>query len=212
MMTVTEIASIDKKRSRVFFLYEEPIVLYNGEIRRFHIEAGRELEEKVFLQIQEEILKKRVKERALYLLKSMDRTEEEIRSKLKKGYYNTELIDYAVGFLKEYGYIDDRRYAENYIRTYAGKKSRKNIQQGLYLKGISKETAEQAFETCYEEIEDKGEKEMIYALLEKRKYPFENADRKAQNREMAFLFRKGFEMEEILYCLKNRPEREQDSL
>lgn len=92
------------------------------------------------------------------------------------------------------------------------KKSRKNIQQGLYLKGISKETAEQAFETCYEEIEDKGEKEMIYALLEKRKYPFENADRKAQNREMAFLFRKGFEMEEILYCLKNRPEREQDSL
>ena len=46
---------------------------------------------------------------------------------------------------------------------------------------------------------------MIYALLKKRKYPFKDADRKEQNREMGFLFRKGFEMEEILYCLKNPP-------
>ncbi len=204
-MTVTEIISIDKKRSRVFFEQEESIVLYNGEIRRFHMEAGRELKEEVFFQIQEEILKKRVKERALYLLKSMDRTEEEIRAKLKNGYYRTELIDYAICFLKEYNYIDDLRYAKNYIRTYTGKKSRKNIQQNLYLKGISKETAEEAFEIFYGETEDIGEKEMIYALLKKRKYPFKDADRKEQNREMGFLFRKGFEMEEILYCLKNPP-------
>lgn len=204
-MTVTEIISIDKKRSRVFFEQEESIVLYNGEIRRFHMEAGRELKEEVFFQIQEEILKKRVKERALYLLKSMDRTEEEIRAKLKKGYYSTELIDYAICFLKEYNYIDDLRYAKNYIRTYTGKKSRKNIQQNLYLKGISKETAEEAFEIFYGETEDIGEKEMIYALLKKRKYPFKDADRKEQNRELGFLFRKGFEMEEILYCLKNPP-------
>lgn len=56
-MTVTEIISIDKKRSRVFFEQEESIVLYNGEIRRFHMEAGRELKEELFFQIQEEILK-----------------------------------------------------------------------------------------------------------------------------------------------------------
>ena len=49
---------------------------------------------------------------------------------------------------------------------------------------------------------------MIYALLKKRRYQFEDADRKEQNREMGFLFRKGFEMEEILYCLKNPPEEE----
>lgn len=204
-MTVTEIISIDKKRSRIVFEQDESIVLYNGEIRHFHIEAGRELKEEVFFQIQEEILKKRVKERALYLLKSMDRTEEEIRAKLKKGYYSTELIDYAIHFLKEYNYIDDRRYAKNYIRTYTGKKSRKNIQQGLYLKGISKETAKEAFEIFYDETENMEEKEMIYALLKKRKYPFKNADKKEQNREIGFLFRKGFEMEEILYCLKNPP-------
>jgi Uncharacterized protein conserved in bacteria len=207
-MTVTEITSIDKKRSKIVFEQEEPIVLYNGEIRRFQIEAGKELSDKVFFQIQEEILKKRVKERALYLLKSMDRTEEEIRTKLKKGYYSTELISYAIDFLKEYSYIDDRRYAENYIRTCTGRKSRKNIQQGLYLKGISKEITEEVFAMFYDKTEDMGEKEMIYALLKKRRYQFEDADRKEQNREMGFLFRKGFEMEEILYCLKNPPEEE----
>lgn len=208
MMTVTEIAPIDKKRSRISFEQGEPFVLYNGEIRRYGIEAGEELPDRVILQIQEEILKKRVKERALYLLKSMDRTEDEIRTKLKKGYYNTELIDYAVDFLKEYGYIDDQRYAENYIRTYTGKKSRKNIQQTLYLKGISKETVEEAFEIFQEEIEEEGEKEMIYKLLKKRRYQFEGADGKEKNREMGFLLRKGFEMEDVLYCLKNRPEEE----
>lgn len=207
-MTVTQITSIDKKRSKIFFEQEEPIVLYNGEIRRFHIELDKELPDKVFLQIQEEVLKKRVKERALYFLKSMDRTEEEIRTKLKKGYYSAELINYAIDFLKEYSYIDDQRYTENYIRTYIGRKSRKNIQQKLYLKGISKETVEEAFGLFQEEMEEKGEKEMIYTLLKKRRYPFENADRKEENREMAFLFRKGFEMEEILYCLKNPPKEE----
>ena len=50
-MTVTEITSIDKKRSKIVFEQEEPIVLYNGEIRRFQIEAGKELSDKVFFQI-----------------------------------------------------------------------------------------------------------------------------------------------------------------
>jgi len=212
MVTVTQIAPIDKKRSRIFFGQGEPIALYNGEIRRFGIEQGKELPDEVILQIQEEILKKRIKERALYLLKSMDRTEEEIRAKLKKGYYNEELIDYAVDFLKEYGYINDRRYAENYIRTYTGRKSQKNIQQALYLKGISREITEEVFEIFQKETKDAGEKDMIYALLKKRRYRFEGADIKEKNREMGFLLRKGFEMEEVLFCLKNRPEEGQDSL
>lgn len=205
-MIIADIIPVDKKRCKILPEHGEAFVLYNGEIRRFGIESGLELSDKVFCQIQEEVLKKRVKERALYLLKSMDRTENEVRTKLKKGYYAEELIDYAVDFLKQYGYIDDQRYAENYIRTYMGKKSRKIIQQSLYLKGISKETAEEAFELFEDKIKGEDERELIYTLLKKKKYHYENSDKKEKNRVMAFLMRKGFEMEDVMYCLRNQPE------
>ena len=58
-------------------------------------------------EIYHEILRKRIKERALYLLKAADKTEYEIRTKLRQAFYPEELIDYAVDFLKQYRYIDD---------------------------------------------------------------------------------------------------------
>lgn len=203
-MIVTNIISIDKKKSVISVGHGDPIALYNGEIRRFGIEIGSELSEEILGKIYE-VLKKRVKERSLYLLKSMDRTEYEIRNKLKKGYYPEEIIEYAVNFLKKYGYIDDRRYAENYISANAGRKSRKIIRQSLYLKGISKEVTEEALQMFEDSMTEEDEKSLIYSLIKKKKYDYENADVKERNKVAAFLLRKGFEMDDVMYCLKNHP-------
>ena len=47
---------------------------------------------------------------------------------------------------------------------------------------------------------------MIYRLLEKKKYDYGQTDYKEKNKIMAFLVRKGFEMEDIQYCMKNPQE------
>ena len=51
-----------------------------------------------------------VRECALALLEFRDRTERELRRKLKEREYSTEEIDETVLFLKEYRYLDDEAY------------------------------------------------------------------------------------------------------
>ena len=52
---------------------------------------------------------------AIRLLKSRDYTETEIRAKLDSRKYGGDIIIKTVDKLKELGFINDRRYLENYI-------------------------------------------------------------------------------------------------
>ena len=45
--------------------------------------------------------------------------------------------DYAMNFLKEYGFINDRAYAESYVRSYGNRKSRRQLVYELSQKGVS---------------------------------------------------------------------------
>ena len=80
-----------------------------------------------------------VRECALALLEFRDRTEWELRQKLKEREYSAEEIDETVLFLKEYRYLDDEAYAGRYIRSCAARKSRRQIRADLEHKGVSRE-------------------------------------------------------------------------
>lgn len=95
-------------------------MLYRGELSGCHIEKDQELPEAVYREIMDEILWKRIRMRCLYLLKSMDRTEYQLRTKLKQNFYPEELIDRVILWLENLHYLDDVRYAESYIRTHGG--------------------------------------------------------------------------------------------
>ncbi len=107
-MTVTEIVPVDKRRSKVILDDDFTLVLYRGELKRYFIEEGSEISEEVYQEIVKEILYKRARERVLFLLKSSDKTEQELRRKLKEGFYPQEVIDYAIHFLKEHRFINDQ--------------------------------------------------------------------------------------------------------
>ena len=126
-MKIVSITELNHKKSKITLQDGTVFALYKGEIRRLHLSEGMELVQEQVEEIYHEILRKRIKERALYLLKAADKTEYEIRTKLKQAFYPEELIDYAVDFLKQYRYIDDQRYAQNYINLYAERRSRRNI-------------------------------------------------------------------------------------
>ncbi len=90
------------------------------------------------------------KKRALALLEKMDRTEQGLYRKLAESEYPEELILDAIEYVKKYHYIDDMRYARNYISYRQGSKSRRRLQQELMQKGVPKEITEQALEEIYE--------------------------------------------------------------
>ena len=79
-MQIMAVTPFDKRRSKVLISEDFAFVLYNGEIRRYHIEEGAELTEERYRQILDEVLRKRARERAIYLLKADEEAERRLLS------------------------------------------------------------------------------------------------------------------------------------
>ena len=109
-MMVTAVIPVDKRKSKVFLEEGFAFVLYRGEVERYRIEEGRELEDTVYEEILRDILCPRSKEYALHLLKDSGKTEKWMKEKLGKAGYPKEAVEYAVNFLKEYHFLDDNAY------------------------------------------------------------------------------------------------------
>lgn len=103
----------------------------------YRLQEGQTVDEALYQELFYEVVGKRVKKRALALLEKMDRTEQGLYRKLAESEYPEELILDAIEYVKKYHYIDDMRYARNYISYRQGSKSRRRLQQELMPEGSS---------------------------------------------------------------------------
>lgn len=199
-MIVTDIVRIDKKKSYVYIDYEKAFVLYNSEIRSYKMEIDGEIRTDTYNKIMNEILPKRCMERAVYILKDSDKSEYILRDKLSKGGYPLEIIDTVIEKLKEYSYIDDKRYATNYVKYNISHKSKNRIICELYAKGINKELLQNVFDESEYDEEKIGllQIELIKKEFLKKKFDFLEEDKNLLNKIIASLMRKGFKYDDIM--------------
>lgn len=197
-MIVTKIEAITKTKYRIEIDEEFAFVLYKGELSQYRIAEGNEIPEELYQKIRKEVVLKRAKLRAMHLLTDMARTEAGLRQKLKQNLYPEDIVEEALTYVKSFGYVDDYRYAENYIISKKESRSRKEIYAKLCEKGVSKELIALAFENCYED----GEREAICQLIRKKNIDLENATEKEWNKLYGYLARKGFRYEDIRQCLQ----------
>lgn len=142
----------------------------------------------------------RAKHRALYILERCDRTEQELRTKLSRN-YEPEIVEEAIRYVKQYDYINDKRYAVNYLKSRCQIKSRRQVEQELlYKKGISRDILEEASQ----ETEAQDESLLIRRWMEKKHFSPETATREEQRKLYQFLMRRGFQSEDILKELRNK--------
>lgn len=191
-MTITEITAITKSRYKVALEDGFTFVLYKGELRRFRLEKGGEIPDEAYRSIIDEILPKRARLRCMNLLKSKDYTHRQLEDKLRQGGYPQEIIDDAVAYVESYGYVDDRRYARDFISYNIQTKSRSRIENDLMRKGIRRELIFQSFEELEEDGVSIDEEGLIHKLLFKKKYNAKTADINEKQKMYAFLYRKGF--------------------
>ena len=197
-MQVVQIEELDKKRVRVLLEDGYSFPLYKGEGRKYGLQEGVELTREQFQEIRQEILIKRARKRTMHLLERMDRTEDQLRTKLKQGFYPEDVIEDAIGYVKGYHYVDDLRYAQNYVRCHRDSKSRRMIQMQLQGKGVSREYIWQALE---EEYGQESEREQILAWVRKKEYSARSADLREKQRMYRFLMLRVFSSNDILYVL-----------
>lgn len=198
-MLVTKIEAYAKNRYRIWLDGEAAFVLYKGDLRRYGIREGEEADEDALELIRKEVLPKRAKKRALYLLEKRDYTAAGLQRKLTSGGYSEEAAKAAVEAMKGYRYLDDARYADQYIRCYASRKTRRWISSKLMEKGIAKDVIEEVYARFDEEGNEADEESMAVELLKKRHYEGGPLEKKERDRQIAFLMRRGFSIS----CIRN---------
>ena len=183
MVTVTECTTLGKGRLRFHLDNGTELVLYRGEAKQFRMREGSTLSDEEEHQLIYEVVGKRAKRRTMHLLEQMDRTEQQLREKLKQGGYPQACIDLALEYVKSFHYVDDYQ-----------------LKVKLYGKGVPGELIDRALEECYEG----DEQDQIIRLLEKKKFDAQNSDQKEFTRVYQYLMRRGFRSNDVLRAMKSK--------
>lgn len=130
--------------------------------------------------------KKRAYNRALYYISKSNMSSGHLKTKLN-GKFLDEAVEFAVNKVLENRFIDDTDYAVNLsVRLQNEGRSKKEIQEKMYYKGVKREDAEYALSLL--EFDEEAD---IIALIEK-KYKQKLFGEKGEQKVAAALMRRGF--------------------
>lgn len=198
-MLVTRIRPVTRQKYRIEAEGLPPFVLYKGEVSRYHIEEDKDLSMETYREILEEVLIKRAKLRTLRLLEQGDRTKKGLENKLEQNGYPPEAVEEAIVYAESFHYIDDKRYAVNYIQNQRGCKGRARIMMELRNKGVSQEDIDFAFQ---ETEEGADTRERVRELIRKKRKSQGTMEEKERQKLYGFLMRRGFASSDILSVLR----------
>lgn len=198
-MVITGITKGKGKKYRVYGEDEYLFSLYAGELKKYHISEGLDIDMMIISSIMDEIIYKRGKERALYLLERRPMTERMMRDKLISDEYPDEMVEKIVAFLYKYHYLDDMEYIHMYVNTYGNRKSIKQMRLDLLRKGVSKEDMNLFFEQ-----NTISEEEGFLRQFEKYTRNKNMTDMKDRQRVFRYFYAKGYAPSLIESAIQNQ--------
>jgi len=130
---------------------------------------------------------RKLRERALDLLSRRDHSRSELRSKLLQKGGSADEIEPLLDELEECRYLDDVRFAENFVRYRAGKAwGRIRYRQELLQRGVDSQVVSQVLQAV-PELSPESLRDKLQGLIERELQKGKNPDK-----VLASLVRKGF--------------------
>ncbi len=195
-MRITRIESQKKNPARKnLFADGEFLIGVSAEtLIRFGIRTGDEIgEEKLkALQATEEL--QGAKSVALRFLARRQRTEKEVRDKLREREFGDEEIRTTIEKLQELGFLNDQEFARSYIRHQLTLRPKGKIllKRQLLRLGVAKDLADSALDEAFQETgQEPSALEAAQKFL-KKSQKSKDDPRKAKQKLAAFLMRRGF--------------------
>ena len=139
------------------------------------------------------------------LLARRDYTCARLREKLLSGGYEEEIADWALEKLKEAHYLDDERYARNFIQAHWEDRSKLRIRTDLEERGVPSDILSEVLREESEERGEEAEIRQIRKLMEKRRFDPENAEWEEKRKMQAYLYRKGYKSSSVRAAMKGEP-------
>ncbi|MDE6058500.1 MAG: RecX family transcriptional regulator [Clostridia bacterium] len=153
------------------------------------------------MQLQSE--KQTALDKALTHITVSMKTEKEIRDFLSRKGYLQDVSDFVVDKMKEYGYLDDALYAQQYTENAAKRKGARLIAMELKRRGVDDETAREAVSNI------ENSEESARRVLEKYMRSKE-VNRETLKKAYAHLISKGFDYDTARSALKSLGEEDED--
>lgn len=151
--------------------------------------------------------------RAIKLISAKPRSIAELRERLMQARSARKAdVEAAIDRLKEYGYLDDERFAVSFASLRVRQKpiGRRRLERDLQLKQVDKNVAEEALNQVFEET---SEAELIDRAIEKRiRLRGRPADRAEAKSLFDHLLRQGFPFELVMEKVRNASRAELDEL
>lgn len=164
MKEITEIKKVGKGDRYKLYLDGDYAGIFEAEILARHcLKTGEKYDEDFFKQLEIENGDYACFNRGLNALEKSMKSEKMLKSYLKEKGYPSICINKAVDKLKEYGYVDDEAYAENFIATYSSSKSKRRMKYDLMSKGIK----EEIIEIKLSSLDDEDERNKCLKFAEK---------------------------------------------
>lgn len=148
---------------------------------------------------------------ALRYLERRARTEAELRQKLADRQVPPQEIEAVLVKMKEFGYIDDKKFAENFQRSRNDYKPTgvQRLRIELTQKGVSREIVQQV------QAEKEDEVELAYQAAQTRLRQYSNLEPAVFERRMVgFLARRGFGydvIKRVMTRLRDESNKKDDS-
>jgi regulatory protein len=145
------------------------------------------------------------------LLAAKQRSVEELRERLLESRgATTPIVDEVIARLREYGYLDDAKFAQSYasLRLRERPIGRRRLERDLSLKKVDKQTASTALDEVFEET---PEEDLIERAIAKRiRLRGKPKSREDAKKLFDHLLRRGFGFElvseRVRRLLKNDPD------
>lgn len=137
------------------------------------------------------------RKKAMNLLLYADRTEQQLLDRLKEQGFPEDAAEDAITYVKSYHYLDDRRYAENYLRNNRDRKSLQELRLLLSDRGISREILDDLTDD-----EDVSEKETVKKLFLKKYGSRDLTDPSLYQKAFRYFSGKGFKYGDIRSALE----------
>jgi len=191
-MIITGLEPKERGKYKVYIDEEFHFVLYYKDLQKYKLEQDTQISGEIYRDIYLNTVLRRGKQKAIAIFKYMDRTKQELTLKLKQADYSDKVIEEVLEYVIKFHFIDDSRYAENYIRSRKDKKSKRQIITELIGKGIDKSLIDEVMSQEYD-----SEAEALKKAIEKK---FKNLNDLTREEKMKFassLYRKGFQLDLI---------------
>ncbi len=197
-MIITELKELRKGSFIICIDGVDSFPLNIKDIEAAGIKEGDKLDENTLAKLMEDYVWPKARQKALSLIKFQDRTQKELRNRLALEMYPEEIIERVIKYTIKYGFINDRRYADNYISSRKLKKSQTAIRGELLRKGINKELLDIVILSHYgDEEEEDPELIAIKKAVAKKVRDIDGMSHEEKEKLIASLYRKGFDLEKI---------------